>query len=516
VAHAIYTRKQFYPAVIYLATSKFSILVFGNLMFTLVTIMGKAAKSLFFGPLRDIEVEHMYDRSWTALVEMCIAMTIFREEFSVRFVALVTVLFFVKIFHWLTQHRLEYIEQAYPQLGRSTHFRIVSLMLLLMAIDSSFVYLSVSQTLQKGASVLLLFAFEYVVLLSMMMSLFVKYYINVLDMRREGRWNNKGTYVFYLQLVTDLFQLFVYMIFFLIICAYYGLPFHIIRDLYITYSNFKKRITQYLQYRRLTRMLHTFPDVSAEEIAETEDLDSTCIICRDEMTSAKRLHCGHIFHYHCLRTWLEQNNSCPYCRTPITAHRPPTAAAQPANPQAPAAGGLGMPDLQMPPAAAAADGGHHAAVGARMDAHEQGAAAPSTAFVRPEASTGYGTSHYTGVAGVASPGMFNSFPMSQQGLGGMPPISEEMLKVHVEWQIESLQNLLRQIEKRQVERLEMQTEAANVVGHSKPSAGTKPSADAKPSADVKPSANAKPSSDSDDSGAGPDNKKEDNSELDLT
>jgi len=33
-------------------------------------------------------------------------------------------------------------------------------MILLMAIDASFVYLSVAQTLKKGASVLLLFAFE--------------------------------------------------------------------------------------------------------------------------------------------------------------------------------------------------------------------------------------------------------------------------------------------------------------------------------------------------------------------
>jgi len=52
------------------------------------------------------------------------------------------------------------IEQAFPQLPRSTHFRIVSLMILLMAIDAGFVYLSVTQTLKKGASVLLLFAFE--------------------------------------------------------------------------------------------------------------------------------------------------------------------------------------------------------------------------------------------------------------------------------------------------------------------------------------------------------------------
>lgn len=408
------------------------------MMFTLVTILGRAAKSLFFGPLRDIEVEHMYDRSWTALVEMCIAMTIFREEFSVRFVALVTVLFFLKIFHWLTQHRLEYIEQAYHQLPRSAHFRIVSLMVLLMAVDAGFVFLSVTQTLKKGPSVLLLFAFEYMVLLSMMLSLGIKYIIHIMDMRREGRWDNKGTYVFYLQLVTDLFQLFVYMIFFLIICAYYGLPFHIIRDLYLTYTNFKKRITQYLQYRRLTRVLHTFPDVGPDEIAQG---DSTCIICRDEMTSAKRLPCGHFFHYHCLRTWLEQHASCPYCRTSITA--PPADRTPRAPPQAvDGAGGANapMPDLQMPPAAAAAAAVHAAAAGGAGTQHNGMPGAPQP----------------TGVA--AAPGMSSGFlsgytmpvsPMGQPGTGGMPVLSDEMLKVHIEWQIASLQSLLTQVEARQ-------------------------------------------------------------------
>ena len=53
----------------------------------------------------------MYDKAWSALIEMCIAMTIFREEFSTRFVALATALSFVKIFHWLTEHRLEYVRR---------------------------------------------------------------------------------------------------------------------------------------------------------------------------------------------------------------------------------------------------------------------------------------------------------------------------------------------------------------------------------------------------------------------
>jgi len=42
--------------------------------------------------------------------------------------------------------------------------------------------------------------------------------------------------------------------------------------------------------------------------------DATCIICREEMATAKKLLCGHLFHVHCLRSWLERQNTCPTCR----------------------------------------------------------------------------------------------------------------------------------------------------------------------------------------------------------
>ena len=255
----------------------------------------------------------------------------------------------------------------------------------------------------------------------------------------------QGTYVFYLQLITDLFQLFVYMIFFLIICAYYGLPFHIVRDLYVTYSNFKKRITQYLQYRRLTRLLQTFPDATEEEIASG---DATCIICRDDMTSAKKLPCGHIYHHHCLRTWLETQETCPYCRAAIVPGRAPAEAAGPAAaaaaaaavaapPQAAAVENAGpMPEFHMPPAAGVADARHAAAVG------------PAAVGIEGAA---FGMQAGGGIPGV--------MPMSfgHPGMGGVP-LNEEMLKVHIEWQIESLQHLLGQIEARHAKKAEGEVE----------------------------------------------------------
>ncbi len=49
--------------------------------------------------------------------------------------------------------------------------------------------------------------------------------------RAQGRWESKGTYVFYLELITDLLHLFVYCVFFVIVFTHYGLPLHLLRDL---------------------------------------------------------------------------------------------------------------------------------------------------------------------------------------------------------------------------------------------------------------------------------------------
>lgn len=440
VANAVVRRSQFYPAVIYLSTSKLSLLVLGNAIFTLVVIIGKTAKVIFFGTLREVEIEHMYDKAWSALIEMCIAMTIFREEFSTRFVALATALSFVKIFHWLTEHRLEYIEQAYLQLPKTAHLRIATLMVLLIALDVTCVWYAVSKTLEKGPSVLLLFAFEYVVLLAMVLTLFIKYLVHCADMRRQGRWEAKGVYIFYLQLVSDLFQLFVYMIFFLIVCAYYGLPLHIIRDLYVTYTNFKRRINQYLQYRRLSRILDMYPNVEAEELAAG---DPVCIICRDEMSSAKRLPCGHCFHVHCLRQWLEHRTTCPTCRGSVWQQPPP---AEPLVPGAP-----DIPDMQIPPPAQPAAAGNNPGVDHPFAPQGIPPAAQAAAQAALQAAAQAGAQpphqmHWTVLQTGHGPQLPDLAARLEQ-----PVLSNETLKLHIEWQIESLQALLRQVNQRMAE-----------------------------------------------------------------
>ena len=109
IVHAIQLRKQFYPIVIYLATSKLSVTILGNMGFVMALLSAQLTRQIFLGPLRAAEIDRLNEKIWFAITETCLALTIFREELRFRFVFLFTVLLFVKAFHWLAQFRVEQV-----------------------------------------------------------------------------------------------------------------------------------------------------------------------------------------------------------------------------------------------------------------------------------------------------------------------------------------------------------------------------------------------------------------------
>ena len=106
-----------------------------------------------------------------------------------------------------------------------------------------------------------------------------------------------------------------------------------------------------MRYRQATRdMNKRYPDATAEEITR----EDVCIICRenmrawseehndrnagdqanndgltnrnDERSRPKKLPCGHILHFACLRSWLERQQNCPTCRRPVLVPNAPSQA----------------------------------------------------------------------------------------------------------------------------------------------------------------------------------------------
>lgn len=299
----------------------------------------KFIKWILFGQLRVIEHEHLYEWAWMSASECFLAMTIFRDELDAKFVICFAGLLAVKAFHWITRDRVDFMEQSATRLERDFFIRISIALGLLIAIDVYCVSEAVEYSILHGASMNLLFANEFMLLVISWTSTCIRFILNTRE-HRQGKtiafitmtkhflghpWEEKSQRLLYVDVMLDFSRLITYSFFFAVVFSFYGLPLHLIRELYLTASSFIRRVTELLRYRRAVIHLdQTYPTL------EQRDLESmperTCIVCREEISvyaganntdKAKKLPCGHVFHFKCLRSWLERQQACPTCRRPL-------------------------------------------------------------------------------------------------------------------------------------------------------------------------------------------------------
>ncbi|OSC97071.1 hypothetical protein PYCCODRAFT_1399393 [Trametes coccinea BRFM310] len=363
IANACRAQSNFYSVAIYLSKSSRSVLVLANFGFLCALLSGRIFQRIFFGTLQPREVERLYDQTWMFVTESLLAFTIFRDEFDVPFLLMFGFLLFIKCFHWLMADRIESMDQTpYPGPPTLFHIRINALFVVLWVVDTTMFAFAVENTLANGVGGMVLFASEYAILLASALNAMLRYALSILDLRRARTrggenappWENKSMYIFYIELLTDFLKLTTYMTFFMIILTFYGLPLNIIRDVFVTARSFITRLRALIRYHNATRdMDRRYPDATEAELAEMTD--RTCIICREEMQSRtaaaqpdqaangdqppappadgpnmtpKKLPCGHIFHFQCLRSWLERQQSCPTCRRTVLENNTPQNARQ--------------------------------------------------------------------------------------------------------------------------------------------------------------------------------------------
>ncbi|KAJ8714029.1 hypothetical protein PYW08_007649 [Mythimna loreyi] len=336
IGNAYYQKKQFYPSIVYLTNSNPSMAVMYLQAFILVLLVGKLLRKIFFGQLRPAEFEHLIERSWYAITETCLAFTVFRDDFNPKFIALFTLLLFLKAFHWLAEDRVDYMERS-PVIGLLFHVRILTLLMLLAHADSYFIHHAYQFTASKGPSVQLVFGFEYSILIIMIVNILIKYVLHAIDSRWEAPWESKAAVLLYTELAINFLKVLLYIGFVAVMVRIYTLPLFAFRPMYETMRSFKKAYNDVVLSRRAIRNMNTlYPDATPAELAAA---DNECIICREEMhTGAKKLPCNHIFHAACLRLWFQRQQTCPTCRLNVLrAPAPEAGAAGPA--PAPGVGG---------------------------------------------------------------------------------------------------------------------------------------------------------------------------------
>jgi E3 ubiquitin-protein ligase synoviolin len=323
VVYAIQTREQFYPVILFLVTSKVAFVINANMLLATSLLFGKMGKMLFLGSLRDAEMEMLYERIKYAVTDICLALTIFRHELTPTIIALFGTLLFVKAFHWLCSARLDYLDQVMPA-SYWTQIRLSMLILMLIICDVGVTYSCIQYTIQHGKSVLILFGFEFGLLCIMVLNLVCRFAFHLLDSNLANGFPSKGLFIMVVDLFCDAIKFVTYVFFFCLVFVYYGLPIHIIREVWSAFFSFQKKLVSFIRYLKLTRNLdQRFENATAEELSEAGD----CLICRECMESGKKLPCGHVFHMDCLRMWLQHQQTCPLCRAeiPINSTRPLTS-----------------------------------------------------------------------------------------------------------------------------------------------------------------------------------------------
>jgi len=321
VTNAWLQKKQFYPTVVHLTRSNQSMLILYIQAFVLVFLFAKLLGKVFFGTLRQAEAENLMERTWYAIIDTCLAFTMFREDLSPGFIAAFTIFFLLKGFHWLCEDRVDFMERS-PVITLVFKVRIITLLCLLSLADSFAIWYAYERTMAKGATVQLVFGFEYAILLTIAGTAFVKFVLHSIDLRSEDPWENKSMYMLYLDLVMSFMRLVLYAVFICIMFKVHTLPIFALRPMYLAIRTFRKALSDIILSRRAIAQLDLYPNATQEELAN----DNTCIICREEMmpgASAKKLPCGHIFHAACLRSWFQRQQTCPTCRLDVLRARTP-------------------------------------------------------------------------------------------------------------------------------------------------------------------------------------------------
>ena len=135
---------------------------------------------LFYGPLRPIEIEQLYEKAWFAITETCLAMTIFRDEVGGWFLVMFVCLLIGKVWGWIGEGRVEILEQQPPADPRLFHARLSFSLIISSLFNISLLRYSVQTVLlQARPNMMVMFAFEFAVLTVTSMSTAARYMITL-------------------------------------------------------------------------------------------------------------------------------------------------------------------------------------------------------------------------------------------------------------------------------------------------------------------------------------------------
>jgi E3 ubiquitin-protein ligase synoviolin len=139
---------------------------------------------MFYGPLRPIEIEQLYEKGWFAVTETALAMTIFRDEVGAWFLVMFVALLAGKVWGWIGEGRVEVLEQQPPANPRLVHIRLSLSLTLSLVYDLWLLGYTINTVIQQAkANMMVMFLFEFAILITSSFSTAIRYCISLIEAR---------------------------------------------------------------------------------------------------------------------------------------------------------------------------------------------------------------------------------------------------------------------------------------------------------------------------------------------
>uniref|UniRef100_A0A669CQ35 E3 ubiquitin-protein ligase AMFR n=1 Tax=Oreochromis niloticus TaxID=8128 RepID=A0A669CQ35_ORENI len=283
-------------------------------------LIAKMIQYVVFGPLRVSEKQHLKDKFWNFIFYKFIfifgVLNVQTVEEVVMWCLWFSALVFLHLMVQLCKDRFEYLSFS-PSTPMNSHVRVLCLLVSLLLDCCGLAVVCGLLGASHGMHTLSFMAAECLLVTVRTGHVIMRYSIHLWDLNHPGTWESKGTYVYYTDFIMELAMLFLDLMHHIHMLLFGNIwlsmaSLVIFMQLRYLFHEVQRRVRRHKNYLRVINNMETrFAVATAEELAANDD---DCAICWDAMLTARKLPCGHLFHNSCLRSWLEQDTSCPTCR----------------------------------------------------------------------------------------------------------------------------------------------------------------------------------------------------------
>lgn len=303
----------------YILNEPWCIWVLINFCYCGLLIFSKLIQEIIFGKLRVVENQHIKDQFWNFVFLKFIFIfgVLNLENLSdvIKWCTWFSIIGFLSIHSQICKDRFEYLSFS-ASTPFISHLKVLVLLSFIQIACGFLMIVPFMVVKTVGYSVGLFLFAESVGLFLRTLYVITRYGFHLCDVYNLVQWTNKTTISYYvdfsfeISVVTLDFLHYLHMLVYgnfylsmasLVICM----------ELKRLFIELKRRLRRHSNYLRvIEKMEKKFPWATEEELIDSDK----CAVCWENLDKARRLPCSHIFHQNCLRSWLEQDTSCPTCR----------------------------------------------------------------------------------------------------------------------------------------------------------------------------------------------------------